>query len=166
MSLLLLDNCLGELPPFWIYKFPSTIYAMRRLSNGNFSDEATIGNGVGVGVAVFVRSNSAVGKATGVKVGKGVGVLVMTGTVTDGVVPQAVKIAAKIIQKYRWAENFVVITISYLPDLKLYDGLMVTQRIFSHFTGTWLGLYWYLTGTLLVLDWDLTHALYRSTIHE
>lgn len=89
------------------------------------------------------------------KVGKGVGALVITGTVAGGMFPQAAKMAAKIIQKYRWAENFVVITISYLPDLKLYDGMMVTRRIFSHFTGTWL-----------VLDWDLTHALYRSTIHE
>jgi hypothetical protein len=112
------------------------MYAMRRLSNGNFLDEVTIGNGVGVGMAVIVGSNSAVGKATGVKVGKGVGVLVMTGTGAGVVVPQAAKMAAKIIQKYRWVENFVVMTISYLPDLKLYDGMMVTQRIFSHFTGT------------------------------
>jgi hypothetical protein len=79
-------------------------------SNGNFGSDA--GTGVRVGRAAAVENTPIGGKATWVKVGKGVNVSVAEGAAAVGVsaasevIPHAVKRSAtKIIRLYR---NFIV----------------------------------------------------------
>lgn len=74
--------------------------------------------GIGAGDGMGVKAGKTILGGGEVKAGKGVGVLVVTGIVVvgvsaaGGVIPHATKTATKMIQKYRWGVNFVVMKIS------------------------------------------------------